>query len=124
MSSRLFCHSLSAVASLALVGLLNLATPISVKAEGLPTKSPASEISPTASSGLGEASVANQVLRVVLHSPAQLSLFNARGQLLYRAEGRKGLEIVPLKSVDFGFLYLTLRQGQVEQSFRLLYNGK
>ncbi len=114
----------TSLASLALVGLLNLVMPDSVKAEGLPTKSPASEISPTANLGLGEASVANQVLRVVLHSPAQLSLFNARGQLLYRAEGRKGLEIVPLKSVEFGFLYLTLRQGQVEQSFRLLYNGK
>jgi hypothetical protein len=73
---------------------------------------------------LGEAAISNQVLRIVLSSSAHISLFNARGQLLYQMDGQRGVESLPLKSIDFGFLYLTLRHGQVEQSFRLLHNGK
>jgi hypothetical protein len=110
-------------------GLLGLALSVSgVWADQPAAKTPATHAKPIAASlaanDLGEAVLANQVLRVVLRTPATLSLFNSRGQLLYSAQGRKGLEIIPLKSIDFGFLYLTLRQGQVEQTFRLLHDGK
>jgi hypothetical protein len=73
---------------------------------------------------LGQAYIANQVLRLEMALPAKISLFNSRGQLLYSGEGRTGLELIPLRRIEFGFLFLTLRQGQVEQSFRLLHNGK
>jgi hypothetical protein len=110
-------------------GLLGLALSVSgVWADAPATKTPTPYSKPLAATlaahDLGEAVLANQVLRVVLHTPVTLSLFNSRGQLLYSAQGRKGLEIIPLKSIDFGFLYLTLRQGPVEQTFRLLHDGK
>jgi photosystem II stability/assembly factor-like uncharacterized protein len=73
---------------------------------------------------LGEAAISNQVLRIVLRSSAQISLYNARGQMLYQGESQRGVATLPLKSIDFGFLFLTLRQGQVEQTLRLLHNGK
>jgi len=78
----------------------------------------------SAGKDLGQAMVVNQVLRVVLNAPAQILLFNSRGQSLYQAEAGKGQELIPLKSIDFGFLFVTLRQGKHEQSFRLLHDGK
>jgi uncharacterized protein YfaP (DUF2135 family) len=90
-----------------------------------PVQEPADRsVSQAISPSLGEAAISNQVLRIVLNGQAQISLYNARGQLLYQAEGRSGVEWLPLKSVDLGFIYLTLRQGKTEQSFRLLHSGK
>lgn len=77
-----------------------------------------------ATQSLGEAAISNQVLRIVLRSQAQISLYNARGQMLYQGESQRGVATLPLKSIDFGFLFLTLRQGHAEQTVRLLHNGK
>lgn len=98
-----------------------------VSAQAEKTAAPKSGAKPQttiAAQSLGEAAISNQVLRIVLRSSAQISLYNARGQMLYQGESQRGVATLPLKSIDLGFLFLTLRQGQVEQTLRLLHNGK
>lgn len=73
---------------------------------------------------LGDGFIVQNALRVYLGRPAVISLHNARGQLLYHAESSRPMELVPLTGVNAGFLYLTLRAGQLELTKKLVYSGK
>lgn len=73
---------------------------------------------------LGDGFIVQNSLRVYLGRPAAISLYNARGQLLYHAESSRPMETVPLNGVNAGFLYLTLRAGQLELTKKLVYSGK
>ena len=73
---------------------------------------------------LAEATIQNQTLHIGLRQGGMVLLYNSRGQLIYRMEAHRGLESIPLKGIDFGFLFLTVRQGKLETTLRLLHNGK
>jgi hypothetical protein len=73
---------------------------------------------------LGEAFVAQNVLFVRLNHPASITLFNARGELLLHTDSARNSEAFPLAGVNAGFLYVTLRSGNVELTQKLVYTGK
>ncbi|GEM_PF-3483100 len=73
---------------------------------------------------LGDAIVSQNTLRIFLDRPASISVFNARGQLVYRQDSQRQMETLPLQGMPTGFLYLTLRAGQSELTKKLLYTGK
>ena len=63
---------------------------------------------------LGDAFIFQNTLRIYLSRPAAVTVYNARGQLLHHVETSSSLEVLPLSSVNTGFLYLTIRAGQLE----------
>jgi hypothetical protein len=73
---------------------------------------------------LGEAFITQNTLQVYLDRPVSVSLYNARGQLLYHFDSFRPLETLPLKGVNAGFLYITLRAGLLETTQKLVYTGK
>ena len=73
---------------------------------------------------LGEAFIAQSSLRIYLSRPAIISLHDARGQTLFQLETSRPTEVLPLAGLPTGFLYLTLRSGQVELTKKLVYTGK
>lgn len=73
---------------------------------------------------LGSGSIVQNDLFVRLSRPASISLFNARGELLFHLDSFRNSESFPLAGVNAGFLYLTLRAGSVEQTQKLVYTGK
>jgi hypothetical protein len=84
-------------------------------------KAPAKE---SAKASLGDAFIAQNTLRIYLDRPVSISVFNARGQLVFHQESQRQMEVVPLQGMPTGFLYLTLRAGQNELTKKLLYTGK
>jgi hypothetical protein len=74
--------------------------------------------------GLGDAFIAQNTLRVYLERPVSISVFNVRGQLVFRQDSERALEIIPLSGMPTGFLYLTLRSGNNELTKKLVYTGK
>lgn len=73
---------------------------------------------------LGDAFIAQSSLRVWLGRPAVLSLHNARGQLLFHLESARPMEVLPLAGINAGYLYLTLRAGNLEVTKKLVYAGR
>jgi hypothetical protein len=73
---------------------------------------------------LGEASIIQNNLFVRLVRPASISLFNARGELLFHMDSMRSFETLPLAGINAGFLYLILRAGSVEMTTKLVYTGK
>lgn len=73
---------------------------------------------------LGEAFIAQSSLRIYLSRPASISLHDARGQTLFQLESNRPAEVLPLAGLPTGFLYLTLRSGQIELTKKLVYTGK
>lgn len=73
---------------------------------------------------IGDGLVVQNTLRVYLSRPAIIIVHNARGQLLFHLETTRPVETLPLSGINSGFLYLTLRAGQLETSKKLLYSGK
>lgn len=73
---------------------------------------------------LGDAFIFQNTLRIYLSRPAAITVYNARGQLLHHVESSSSLEVLPLSSVNTGFLYLTIRAGQLELTKKLVYSGK
>lgn len=77
-----------------------------------------------ATESLGEAFIAQSSLRIYLNRPAVISLHDARGQTLFHLETSRPTEVLPLAGLPTGFLYLTLRSGQIELTKKLVYTGK
>lgn len=73
---------------------------------------------------LGEAFIAQDVLRVFLNRPASISLYNARGQQVFHLDSQSPMESIPLFGMNTGFLYLTVRSGPAELTKKLVYTGK
>lgn len=73
---------------------------------------------------LGDGFIAQNTLRVYLDRPVLISVFNVRGQLVFRQDSERKLEIIPLNGMPTGFLYLTLRSGTSELTKKLVYTGK
>ncbi|MEO6094732.1 MAG: T9SS type A sorting domain-containing protein [Fibrobacteria bacterium] len=73
---------------------------------------------------LAEAFIAGTVLRVYLNGPASVSVYNTRGQQVFRSESRRALETIPLLGVNTGFIYLTVRTAQGETTKKLVFTGK
>jgi hypothetical protein len=73
---------------------------------------------------LGDAFIAQNLLRIYLNRPAAVSVFNSRGQQIFHMESQRALETVPLQGITTGFVYLTVRAGQVELTKKLVYTGK
>ena len=94
----------------------------SARPEAKPVEKAKSAKSPRAS--LGDAFIAQNAVRVYLGRPMTISLHNARGQLLYHLESSRPMEVLPLNGVNTGFLYVTLRAGQLELTKKLVYSGK
>lgn len=88
-----------------------------VNSKGTPSPAAAKPI-------LGEAFIAQDVLRIFLNRPASISLYNARGQQVFHLDSRSPVEFVPLFGMNTGFLYLTVRSGQSELTKKLVYTGK
>jgi hypothetical protein len=86
-------------------------------------KAPASDPAETRDV-LGDAFIFQNTLRIYLSRPATVTVYNARGQLLHHIESSSPLEVLPLSSVNTGFLYLTIRAGQLELTKKLVYSGK
>jgi hypothetical protein len=91
-------------------------------APAAPTEKEASK--EKAKPALGDAFIAQNTLRIYLDKPASISVFNARGQLVFRQDSQRQMEALPLQGMPTGFLYLTLRAGQTELTKKLLYTGK
>ncbi len=70
-----------------------------------------------------EASVMQNAVRVYSSRPATLSLYNASGQLLYRGDQQKPIQMISLQGVNPGFLYLSVRDGQMETVRKLVFTG-
>lgn len=73
---------------------------------------------------LGDALISQNTLRIFLDRPASISVFNARGQLVFHQDSQRQMETLPLQGMQTGFLYLTLRSGSNELTKKLLYTGK
>ena len=73
---------------------------------------------------LGEAHITLDAMEIRLKRPATISLHNAKGELLFQLDSFRETETLPLRGVDSGFLYLTLRAGKVEFTQKLVYTGK
>lgn len=96
------------------------------EAPGKPAKGKAAKPKPPvdARETLGDAFIAQSSLRVWLGRPAVISLHNARGQLLFHLESARPMEVLPLAGINAGYLYLTLRAGNLEMTKKLVYAGK
>lgn len=73
---------------------------------------------------LGDAFIFQNTLQVLLNRPMSISLYNAQGQLVYHQESQRKAETIPLQGTQAGFLYLTLRSGNLELTKKLLYTGR
>jgi len=82
------------------------------------------QVTPETIPALGDAFIAQNELRIFLNRPAAISVFNARGQMVFHLDSHRAWESVPLSGVTTGFLYLTVREGQVESTKKFVYTGK
>ncbi len=86
-------------------------------------KTDASE-SPKIANPIGEVSISQSFIRIYLQKPANITLYNARGQIIYHMESQRQIEILPLQGLQPGFIYLSLRVGKEEFTKKLVYTGK
>ena len=104
-------------------GQVQTSAPSAKEAKAKPSeKKPAAR--PRVHEPLGEGRISQDVLAISLRRPASIALHNARGQLVFHLDSFRAVEILPLKGLSTGFLYLTLRAGKVEFTQKLVYTGK
>jgi len=87
-----------------------------------PVPTPPAASAPKAA--LADAFIAQNVLRVYLNRPASISVYNSRGQQVYRLDSQRPMEAVPLQGITTGFIYLTVHTAQGETTRKLVYTGK
>lgn len=97
--------------------------PAAESVPGNPHVTPQAE-RPSAKSALSDAFIAQGLLRIYLDRPASVTVYNSRGQQVFHLESERALESVPLHGLSTGFLYLTVRAGNVETTKKLVYTGK
>lgn len=124
-------HGLPSTLALAMTGLrmagvagFLLLGAASAHATDAPDKSKAPAKPALTAESLGDAFITQNSLRIYLSRPAAISLHNARGQTLFQLESARPTEVLPLAGLPTGFLYLTLRSGQLELTKKLVYSGK
>jgi hypothetical protein len=98
-----------------------------LKPEAKDAKPGNAQVTPAPAKGdspLSEAFIAQSLLRVYLDRPASVTVYNARGQQIFRRDSFGPVETVPLQGITTGFVYLTVRAGKVEATRKMVYTGK
>lgn len=120
MANRLTLSLRGALPFLAAMAFAESPAPVPTPAPAAQDSSPAAAPKPA----FGDAFIAQGLLRVHLDRPAIITVYNARGQQVFKAESQRSLESVPLHGLTTGFIYLTVRSGTVEMTKKLVYTGK